>query len=123
MPPGAKNVLSAHYGWWSAFSAVRSCASLLDVRCPEAGMGAVGKLDPLLLCPGMSGGSLVSRAFQALYLPVFVALSYFRKQGYSLCYIHLLLPHYFLWSKHSKLHHKPYRQCRIVHLIKIPNKK
>ena len=29
----------------------------------------------------------------------------------------------FLWSKHSKLYYKPYRQCRIFHLIKIPNKK
>lgn len=67
MPPGAENVLSAHYGWRSAFSAVRSCASLLDVWRPEAGMGAVGKLDPLLLCPGMSGGSLVSREFQTYY--------------------------------------------------------
>ena len=42
---------------------------------------------------------------------------------FTICYIHMLLPYYLLWGKHSKLHHKPYRKCRIFHLIKIPNEK
>ena len=34
-----------------------------------------------------------------------------------------LFPHIILWRRHSKLHHKPYGQCGIFHLIKIPDKK